>query len=238
MNTEVGENSSHSTEHKKREGFIFEILKPYLEGPIDQVNIEGESPDVRFKYQGRNIGVEITHCYPKSFDKKTDKSKKQLYDALEEFLKSKGIYGIYNITLQENALRKQKINSIKDSFFNEIYGFISGTLGIGDCKYIEKYQKAELEINDATFVHVIEEPVYFIQSSSESDIKSCIEKKNKRFSKYDKSLDEIWLLIYIPTDETHYSINGIASMKDIETGFKRIFIADSLLFRVKQIYQE
>ena len=156
---------------------------------------------------------------------------------MEEFLKSKGIYGIYNITLQENALRKQKIKSIKDSFLNEIYGFISGSLEKGDCKYIEKYQKAALEITDATFVHVIEEPVYFIKSSSESDIKSCIEKKNKLFSKYDRSLDEIWLLIYIPTDETYHSIDGIALMKDIETEFKRIFIADSLLFRVKQIYQ-
>ena len=39
--------------------------------PFQEVDFTQESPDIRFDYNGLKIGVEVTECHPKSFNKKT-----------------------------------------------------------------------------------------------------------------------------------------------------------------------
>ena len=75
-----------------------------------------------------------------------------------------------------------------------------------------------------------------VKTPQTSDIINCVKKKNNIFDKYDKTLDEIWLLIHIPTDINCYSTKGIGKI-DIATKFRRIYIPDDM-FHARLFYQK
>ena len=76
------------------------------------------------------------------------------------------------------------------------------------------------------FVQVSIEGMYLVKTPPIEDILSCIIKKNALYTTYDSTLDEIWLLIYLPTNENQYSIKGVPKLSKVETHFKRIYISD------------
>ena len=119
----------------------------------------------------------------------------------------------------------------------EVVGLISGTYSLEQCEYISHISSLIGKQSKETLVQIAVEGTYMIKTPPVDDILNCIKKKNALYSTYDETLDEIWLLIYIPTNENHYSTKGISTLEGIETEFKRIYISDWRL-RGRLIYEQ
>lgn len=228
---------THIDRQKAIETRAFIPIAELLNIPFQEIDFTQESPDIRFDYNGLKIGVEIIECHPKSFNKKTKFAIDKLYKELEFELNKKGFYGSFHICLTDNVHSAKSIKAIKTQVFNETIGLINCTLKREDCKFVDEICKSSINTNNDTFIHPYEKFMHIIGNPYISDINDCISKKNELWSTYDKSLDEIWLLIYVPTNENYYSSYGISTLSGINTNYKRIYISDYLL-RGRLIFEQ
>ena len=99
----------------KQKAFECRAIQPVLESlKINEsfVDYDGERPDIRFKYDGKNIGVEVIDCYPSKFDINTHKSVEKFCKDIENTLSAKGLCGEYNLYLKD-SIYNVKINDIR-----------------------------------------------------------------------------------------------------------------------------
>lgn len=227
---------THKEKQKAFEIRAFESIRQQLGINADKVDYSQESPDIRIKYNGKQIGIEIIDCYPKSFNKNKFIIEK-LYDDIECYLQQKRIFGYYQIRFADGIFKVNKIKTIKNNIFTEVEGLINGTITIEHCKYIAEINKSQYYFEKNTVIRPLENMMNMIRVPSLSDIEECINKKNKLYDTYDKTLEEIWLLIYIPTNINYYSSNRIPFISKIETKFRRIYVSD-YYYRGRLIYEQ
>lgn len=229
-------NISHIDKQKSSEIWAFDPVHTLLGDVISNINYFGESPDIRFDYFGNRVGIEIIDCHPKEFDIITNRAINNLYLKLAENLKSKQIFGIYFIEFRQDVLNNSIINDIKNDLFDEVSEAIHGSIKPEEYKFIYGFRKSEVPVSDNTFIHPVSHMMNLVKTPQTSDIINCVKKKNNIFDKYDKTLDEIWLLIHIPTDVNCCSTKGIGKI-DVATKFRRIYIPDDM-FHARLIYQK
>lgn len=193
---------------------------------LSEVDITGEAPDVRFEYNGLKIGLEVIDCYPEKFDKEKEGAIKKLCSYLKGELHSKGIYGLHSVCLKETIYDVRRISNTKEAIVEETIGLIERTITTEDCKYVHSVGSLVNSHSNETHIQLTVNGMYQVKTPSMNDILACIEKKNLLYPTYDEALDEIWLLVYIPTDENHYSTRGIMPLTDVKTKFKRIYVSD------------
>lgn len=193
---------------------------------LSEVDITGEAPDVRFEYNGLKIGLEVIDCYPEKFDKEKEGAIKKLCSYLKGELRSKGIYGLHSVCLKETIYDVRRISNTKEAILEETIGLIERAITTEDCKYVHSVGSLVNSHSNETHIQLTVNGMYQVKTPSMNDILACIEKKNLLYPTYDEALDEIWLLVYIPTDENHYSIRGIKPLTDVKTKFKRIYVSD------------
>lgn len=227
---------THEEKQKALEIRAFEPIMQQLGINADKVDFSQERPDIRINYNGKKIGIEVIECYPKSFNKDRF-SIENLYYEIEYFLMQKRIFGYYQIRFADGIFKVNKIKTIKNNIFTEVEGLINGTITIEHCKYIAEINKSQYYFGKNTVIRPLENMMNMIGVPSLSDIEECINKKNKLYDTYDKTLEEIWLLIYIPTNMNYYSSNGIPFISKIETKFRRIYVSD-YYYRGRLIYEQ
>lgn len=193
---------------------------------LSEVDITGEAPDVRFEYNGLKIGLEVIDCYPEKFDKEKEGAIKKLCSYLKGELHSKGIYGLHSVCLKETIYDVRRISNTKEAIVEETIGLIERAITTEDCKYVHSVGSLVNSHSNETHIQLTVNGMYQVKTPSMNDILACIEKKNLLYPTYDEALDEIWLLVYIPTDENHYSTRGIMPLTDVKTKFKRIYVSD------------
>lgn len=216
--------SEHILRQKAFEMVAFLPIMQSLD--VSEVDMSGEAPDIRFEYKGTKVGVEVIDCYPKEFDQKKEGAIKKLRSYLEEELHSKGIYGLHSVRLKEDIYKVGKISSVKGSVVEEAVGLIERAITTEDCKYVHSVGSLVNSHYNETHIQLTVNGMYQVKTPSMNDILACIEKKNLLYPTYDEALDEIWLLVYIPTNENHYSTRGIKPLTDVKTKFKRIYVSD------------
>lgn len=222
-------------EHKDRQkAFEIHAFNPILNIlgiDISCVNLHGESPDIRFDYSNKHIGLEVVDCYPKNFDIITEKSINKLYHDIEKTLSAKGLTGDYRLCFKE-TIYSATIKSIKKTLILEVEEIIKGG-NIPATSYIESLDKCRMTLyTDRLKIHPCEQYMRMIQTPPLEDILRCVNEKNRLLTKYKElnpNIDEFWLLIYIPTNINYYSTKGIAPLENITTGYKRIYVSDWLL---------
>ena len=220
----MGRESEHIERQKAFERIAFNPIKEIL--GITEVDTTKESPDVRFKYEGKEIGIEIIDCYPKAFDQRKQGAIRDLKKHITRVLRSKGIYGLHSVNLKECLNNIQRISDVRDTIVNEIIGLTCGKVDSKQCQYVSNAKRLVYTQSKEIFVQVSIEGMYLVKTPPIEDILSCIIKKNALYTTYDSTLDEIWLLIYLPTNENQYSIKGVPKLSKVETHFKRIYISD------------
>lgn len=193
---------------------------------LSEVDITGEAPDVRFEYNGLKIGLEVIDCYPEKFDKEKEGAIKKLCSYLKGELHSKGIYGLHSVCLKETIYDVRRISNTKEAILEEMIGLIERAITTEDCKYVHSVGSLVNSHSNETHIQLTVNGMYQVKTPSMNDILACIEKKNLLYPTYDEALDEIWLLVYIPTNENQYSTRGIKPLTDVKTKFKRIYISD------------
>ena len=193
---------------------------------LSEVDITGEAPDVRFEYNGLKIGLEVIDCYPEKFDKEKEGAIKKLCSYLKGELHSKGIYGLHSVCLKETIYDVRRISNTKEAILEETIGLIERAITTEDCKYVHSVGSLVISHSNETHIQLTVNGMYQVKTPSMNDILACIEKKNLLYPTYDEALDEIWLLVYIPTKENHYSTRGIKPLTDVKTKFKRIYVSD------------
>lgn len=226
----------------RQKAFECKAIQPVLESlKIDEsyVDYNGERPDIRLRYNGNSVGVEVVDCYPSKFDTVTYKSVENLCEKMGEKLSEKGLCGEYNLYLKDSVYHV-KINDIKKNLISDIEYVIKGG-DIPSTSYIDSLEKCAISIyKDRLKLHLRERYMRIIQTPELDDILKCINKKNKLLDDYKRDnpdISEFWLLIYIPTNENFHSITGIDTLKNIETGYKRIYVSD-YLNRERLIYEK
>lgn len=193
---------------------------------VSEVDMSGEAPDIRFEHKGTKVGVEVIDCYPKEFDQKKEGAIKKLRSYLEEELHSKGIYGLHSVCLKEDIYKVGKISSVKGSVVEEAVGLIGKAFTCEHCKYVHSVRSLVSGHSNETLVQLTISGMFEVKTPPIEDVLSCIEKKNALYPTYDETLDEIWLLIYMPTNENYYSTKGVKNLPSVKTEFKRIYISD------------
>lgn len=193
---------------------------------VSEVDMSGEAPDIRFEHKGTKVGVEVIDCYPKEFDQKKEGAIKKLRSYLEEELHSKGIYGLHSVCLKEYIYKVGKISSVKGSVVEEAVGLIGKAFTCEHCKYVHSVRSLVSCHSNETLVQLTISGMFEVKTPPIEDVLSCIEKKNALYPTYDETLDEIWLLIYMPTNENYYSTKGVKNLPFVKTEFKRIYISD------------
>lgn len=204
---------------------------------LSEVDIAGEAPDVRFEYNGLKIGLEVIDCYPERFDMAKEGAIKKLCSYLKGELYSKGIYGLHSVCLKETIYDVRRISNAKEVILEETIGLIKNTITTENCKYVHSVGSLVSIHSNETHLQLSVNGLYQIKTPSMEDILACVEKKNTLYSTYDKTLDEIWLLVYIPTKENHYSTRGIKPLIDVKTKFKRIYVSD-WIHNYRLIYEQ
>ena len=193
---------------------------------VSEVDMSGEAPDIRFEHKGTKVGVEVIDCYPKEFDQKKEGAIKKLRSYLEEELHSKGIYGLHSVCLKEDIYKVGKISSVKGCVVEEAVGLIDKAFTCEHCKYVHSVRSLVSGHSNQTLVQLTISGMFEVKTPPIEDVLSCIEKKNALYPTYDETLDEIWLLIYMPTNENYYSTKGVKNLPSVKTEFKRIYISD------------
>lgn len=193
---------------------------------LSEVDITGEAPDVRFEYNGLKIGLEVIDCYPEKFDKEKEGAIKKLCSYLKGELHSKGIYGLHSVCLKETIYDVRRISNTKEAILEEMIGLIERAITTEDCKYVHSVGSLVNSHSNETHIQLTVNGMYQVKTPSMNDILACIKKKNLLYPTYDEALDEIWLLVYIPTNENQYSTRGIKPLTDVKTKFKRIYVSD------------
>lgn len=216
--------SEHILRQKAFEMVAFLPIMQSLD--VSEVDMSGEAPDIRFEYKGAKVGVEVIDCYPKEFDKKKEGAIKKLRSYLEEELHSKGIYGLHSVCLKEDIYKVGKISSVKGSVVEEAVGLIGKAFTCEHCKYVHSVRSLVSGHSNETLVQLTISGMFEVKTPPIEDVLSCIEKKNALYPTYDETLDEIWLLIYMPTNENYYSTKGVKNLPSVKTEFKRIYISD------------
>lgn len=220
----MGKESEHILRQKAYEMVAFMPIMQSL--GLSEVDITGEAPDVRFEYNGLKIGLEVIDCYPEKFDKEKEGAIKKLCSYLKGELHSKGIYGLHSVCLKETIYDVRRISNTKEAILEETIGLIERAITTEDCKYVHSVGSLVNSHSNETHIQLTVNGMYQVKTPSMNDILACIEKKNLLYPTYDEALDEIWLLVYIPTDENHYSTRGIMPLTDVKTKFKRIYVSD------------
>ena len=231
----MGKTSDHIERQKAFERVAFTPIMLSL--GISEFDMSKEAPDIRFEYENRQIGLEVIDCYPDEFDREKEGAIKSLKTYIKNELFSGGIYGLHSVCLKKIIYEVEKISSVRTTIVKEVVGLISGTYSLEQCEYISHISSLIGKQSKETLVQIAVEGTYMIKTPPVDDILNCIKKKNALYSTYDETLDEIWLLIYIPTNENHYSTKGISTLEGIETEFKRIYISDWRL-RGRLIYEQ
>lgn len=226
----------------KQKAFECRAIQPVLESlKIDEsfVDYDGERPDIRFKYDGKNIGVEVIDCYPSKFDIKTHKSVENFCKDIENTLSAKGLCGEYNLYLKD-SIYNVKINDIKKNLISDIEHVIKGG-DLPSTSFVDFLDMCTICIyKDRLKLHLRERCMRIIQTPELDDILKCINKKNKLLKEYKRDnldIDEFWLLIYIPSNENYHSITGIDTLENVDTEYKRIYVSD-YYFRQILIYEK
>lgn len=204
---------------------------------LSEVDITGEAPDVRFEYNGLKIGLEVIDCYPEKFDKEKEGAIKKLCSYLKGELHSKGVYGLHSVCLKETIYDVRRISNTKEAILEETIGLIERAITTEDCKYVHSVGSLVNSHSNETHIQLTVNGMYQVKTPSMNDILACIEKKNLLYPTYDEALDEIWLLVYIPTNENHYSTRGIKPLTDVKTKFKRIYVSD-WIHNYRLIYED
>lgn len=216
--------SEHIQRQKAYEMVAFMPIMQSLD--VSEVDMSGEAPDIRFEYKGTKVGVEVIDCYPKEFDQKKEGAIKKLRSYLEEELHSKGIYGLHSVCLKGEIYSVGKISSIKGIIVEEVVGLIDKVFTGEHCKYVHSVGSLVSGHSNETLVQLTISGMFEVKTPPIEDVLSCIEKKNALYPTYDEALDEIWLLIYMPTNENYYSTKGVKNLTSVKTEFKRIYISD------------
>ena len=229
---------THIGRQKAFELYAFTPILNSLKIPFENVDNSKECPDIRFEYNGKQIGIEVIDCYPKTFNRRSKFAIDGLYNQIGDYLESKSIYGQYAVCLKDCVCETSKINAIRNVIFGEVEGLIRGTLPREQCEYIDEVSGSQWSVHcNYTIICPFERMLHPIVTPPISDINACVEKKNTLYHTYNKDLDEVWLLIYIPTNENYYSAKGIPRLSDLETNFRRIYVTD-YLFNSNLIYEE
>ena len=231
----MGKTSGHIERQKAFERVAFTPIMLSL--GISEFDMSKEAPDIRFEYKNRQIGLEVIDCYPDEFDREKEGAIKSLKKYIKNELFSGGIYGLHSVCLKKTIYEVEKISSIRATIVKEIVGLINGTHNLEQCEYVSYISSLVEKQSKETLVQIVVEGMYMIKTPPADAILNCIKKKNALYPTYDETLDEIWLLIYMPTNENHYSAKGISALGEIETEFKRIYISDWQL-RGRLIYEQ
>jgi hypothetical protein len=233
----MDEEWTHIERQKAFELYAFTPIMNTLGIPPENVDNSKECPDIRFEYNGKQIGIEVIDCYPKSFNGRRKFAIDGLYNQIKDYLESKSIYGHYAVCLKDSVCEVSRISTIKRTLFEEVEGLIKGILYREQCKYVDEVRGLQWSAhNNRTIICPFERMMHPVMTPPISDIITCVKKKNALYHTYIKDLDEVWLLIYIPTNENYYSVKGIPRLSDSETNFRRIYVTD-YMFNSKLIYE-
>lgn len=143
-----GMTKTNSDNQDRKKAFEMLAVRPILSNlGIDEscVNYKDERPDIRFKYEDKQIGVEVIDCYPSKFDIETEAAVNNLYKEIEGVLTSKGLVGDYHLCLKE-SIYNTRINRIKEVLISEVESVIRGG-DIPTTSYIDSVEKCVTTIH-------------------------------------------------------------------------------------------
>lgn len=237
---------------QKIELFYAEPILKHL--GIEDAIVSADSPDIRYSYNGRTIGIEVVSCYPEDEPGSFTKMESRVLSACREYakkLKREGAKGLCVwVSFSDAAYQPDK--SVPTNLFKKIVleeidrktaqfkceqrmttpegrndYFDKMAAGVFDCKYIESVSIDCL--NDCDFVHISPVRTGYIMPLESKFVLNCLEKKEKKLERYkelveNRDISEYWLFVYNPGD-TFRDLEDF-KMPKFKSSYDRVYLTD------------
>lgn len=217
------------TQHqqKLKEKKIVELFCDHLELPYGTIDDTCEKPDIRVNINYKRIGIEVTeHFNDVRKDTKNGSQGRRFLgfwekvnEKCKELKKARGLDNIsVFVLLNKRKLEKSRDSQKVDVFAEQLVEFVHNkaayisTIGKSCSKDFERYDflaeyVKSIHINECNAGEWFANVSACSMSISQSKLAHIIRQKNNKAAKYNSdNIDEIWLLIAAPHDNSFNSM--------------------------------